>query len=260
MICRVCSNIPVPFAEALILGKYQAQYFSCKQCGFIQTEDPYWLEEAYSSAITRSDIGLASRNITFAAIGKAVIRSYFDANARFLDYGGGYGLLVRLMRDAGFDFYRYDKLCVNLFAEGADVDEQNPGAIELITAVEVFEHLVQPVDTVAHMLHFSKNILFTTELVPPDRPHPGEWPYYGLEHGQHVGLYTARTLAVIADRFHLNFYSNGTSLHLFTEKKISAFRFNWLAHYRVARLIEIFPARKSLLAQDHVRVVQKHRD
>jgi hypothetical protein len=258
MTCRVCSNSTVPFAEALILGKYTVRYFSCEHCGFIQTEEPYWLGEAYSSAITKSDVGLVSRNLIFATIGKAVISTCFDANARFLDYGGGYGLLVRLMRDAGFDFYRYDKLCVNLLAEGLDIEEQSPGAIELVTAVEVFEHLTQPLDTIAHMLHFSRNILFTTELIPPHRPRPGEWPYYGIEHGQHVGLYTATTLAVIANRLHLNFYSNGKSFHLFTEKKISALLFKWVTHYRAARLIEMALARQSLLAQDHARAAQQH--
>jgi hypothetical protein len=46
-------------------------------------------------------------------------------------------------------------------------------------------------------------------------------------------------------------------VHLFTQQRISAFLFNRLTHYRLARLIETFTARKSLLAQDHARVVQK---
>jgi hypothetical protein len=257
MICWICSNSTIPFAKTSILGKYNIQYFCCENCGFIQTEEPYWLDEAYSNAITKSDVGLVSRNLIFATIGKSVINTFFDANATFLDYGGGYGLLVRLMRDAGFDFCRYDSLCANLFAEGFDIDEQDPGAIELVTAVEVFEHLAHPLDTIAHMLKFSKNILFTTELVPPHRPPPGTWEYYGTEHGQHIGLHTARSLAIVAEQFHLNYCSNGKSFHLFSEKKISARRFSWFTHYRVARLLQVLPTRQSLLTQDHARVVQQ---
>jgi hypothetical protein len=42
----------------------------------------------------------------------------FDANNRFIDYGGGYGLFVRLMRDAGFDYYWFDKFCDNVLSKG----------------------------------------------------------------------------------------------------------------------------------------------
>jgi hypothetical protein len=258
MNCWICSNRTVPFGTAIVLGKYRVQYFSCEHCGFIQAEEPYWLTDAYSSAITKSDVGLVGRNLVFAAIGLAVMSTFFNARSRFLDYGG-YGLLVRLMRDAGFDFYRYDSLCANLFAEGFDIDEQNPGAIELVTAVEVFEHLTHPLDTIAHMLKFSKNILFTTDLVPPHRPLPSAWPYYGTEHGQHIGLHTARSLAIVAEQFQLNYCSYGKSFHLFSEEKISAKWFRWITHYRVARFMPLLSARQSLLEQDHARAMQRPR-
>ena len=129
--------------------------------------------------------------------------------------------------------------------------------LSLVTAVEVFEHLVRPLDTIAHMLQFSKNILFTTELVPAHRPLPDEWPYYGTEHGQHIGFHTTRSLTIMAQQFHLNYYSSSKSFHLFSEKKISAKWFRWITHYRIARLLQALPGRPSLLAQDHARVVQK---
>ena len=49
--------------EKKVLGKFDVKYFRCEDTGFIQTEDPYWLEESYSSAITKLDIGLPYRNI-----------------------------------------------------------------------------------------------------------------------------------------------------------------------------------------------------
>ena len=34
----------------------------CPKCGYVQTETPYWLEQAYVHAINRSDTGLLRRN------------------------------------------------------------------------------------------------------------------------------------------------------------------------------------------------------
>jgi len=35
---------------------------------------------------------------------QTLMQQYFDADGAFLDYGGGYGLVVRLMRARRFDF------------------------------------------------------------------------------------------------------------------------------------------------------------
>jgi hypothetical protein len=242
---------------AQVLSRHQVHYFRCDYCGFIQTEPPYWLDDAYAAAITKSDLGLVGRNVVFSAVCKALISHFFDATARFADYGGGYGLFVRLMRDEGYDFYRYDKYCDNLFAEGLDALRPDLPSYELVTALEVFEHLVNPLEEIGHMLQFSRNIFFTTELVPPNNPRPNEWPYYGLEHGQHVSLYTARTLKTIAEHFNLRLYTNGTSLHLLTDHTINKALFRLILHRKAARLLNLFFRRKSLLPADVMRVMQK---
>lgn len=46
-----------------ILNKHVISYYQCQETGYIQTEKPYWLQEAYHSAITKLDIGLIKRNI-----------------------------------------------------------------------------------------------------------------------------------------------------------------------------------------------------
>ncbi len=258
MICKICAALTNPFANAQMLDKYEIQYFQCPNCGFIQTEEPFWLDEAYAEAITNSDIGLIGRNVSFATITQAIITAFFDRRARFLDYGGGYGLFVRLMRDQGFDFYRYDKFCANLFAKGFDADIASPQQYELVTALEVFEHLVNPLAEIEQLLTFSKNVLFSTILIPPGNPRPNEWWYYGLDHGQHVALYTQQSLKLIAKRFQLNLYTNGTSLHLLTNQKVSPFWFNGLSRYKVARLLSILASNKSRLADDYYQATGKH--
>ncbi len=92
----------------LVLGKYSVDYFRCNDTGFIQTEDPYWLEESYADAITELDNGLVQRNISHRDMAIAILMAGLIAKAKFVDYGGGYGLFVRLLRDVGYDFYRVD--------------------------------------------------------------------------------------------------------------------------------------------------------
>jgi len=151
MKCKICGYNSEIFDRAIILEKYDICYYRCDQCDFIQTEEPYWLEEAYSSSITKSDIGLIGRNISFSDVTRNLIVTCLDPNKSFLDYGGGYGMFVRLMRDKGFDFYRYDPICENLFAQGFDA--QTDKEYSLLTAWEVLEHLVNP-------LRFQKNANF----------------------------------------------------------------------------------------------------
>jgi len=239
-----------------MLGRHEVQYFRCEHCGFVQTEAPYWLDEAYAKAITKKDLGLVGRNITFATVCRALISVFFNTNAKYVDYGGGYGLFVRLMRDAGFDFFRYDKYCDNLFAEGLDVDEQGNVQYELVTAFEVFEHLAHPLDEIARMLQFSRNIFFSTELIPLNHPKPNEWSYYEPEYGQHTAFYTRQSLSINASKFHLNLYSNGKSLHLLTEKNISPCLFQLMLHRKVAAPVNLFLRRKSLLGEDVARLTQ----
>ncbi len=202
-----------------ILNKYEVKYYRCNETGFIQTEEPFWLEEAYSSAITKLDIGLVSRNIYLSERVSKFIATKFNRKGIFLDYAGGYGLFTRLMRDKGFNYYHTDKFCQNLFAESFDLtDLPTSTTFELATAFEVFEHLPNPVEEIKSMLKFSDNLLFTTELQPKQLADIKSWWYISQETGQHIAFYTAESLAYIAKHLGYNFYTDGSILHLFTKK------------------------------------------
>jgi cephalosporin hydroxylase/glycosyltransferase involved in cell wall biosynthesis/SAM-dependent methyltransferase len=252
MKCKVCESDSHHFAQGKVMGKYDVDYFQCSNCGFVQTEEPYWLDEAYSQPIASSDVGLAFRNLSFSQITQNLLFNFFNHQARFLDYGGGYGLFVRLMRDAGFDFYWLDKFCQNIFAQGFEIDAATNNQFELVTAFEVFEHLVHPIDELENLLKTSRNILFSTELLPESNPKPDEWWYYVLHEGQHVSLYTAKALSIIAAKFNLNFYSNGSSLHLLTEKELPDDLFQQLAKGELAAVNKV-----SLLQNDFLKAVSK---
>lgn len=255
MICKICSKDSELFSQAEILNKYKIRYYKCPNCGFIQTEEPHWLEEAYSEAINRSDIGLLSRNIDLSKATKAILFLLFDKNKKFLDYGAGYGVFVRFMRDFGFDFYWMDKYSDNIFAK--DFEAKHLDKFELLTAFEVFEHLVNPVEEVETMLKFSDNILFSTFLIPPRTPKPGEWWYYALDHGQHIALYSKKSLETLAEKFGLNFYTNGKNLHLFSKKKRNNFVFKVISFPYVAGFANPILRTKSKLDDDYKMIVDK---
>ena len=254
MNCKLCLQPSAPYDRATVLMKHVVQYYQCSSCGFIQTEEPHWLDEAYASPINLSDIGLVGRNVAFSKVTQAVIGAFLKRDQSYLDYGGGYGLFVRLMRDAGLDFYLYDKHCTNLFARGFEVEAQSEHGFELVTAFEVFEHLVQPLETIAQMLQFSSNILFSTSLVPEHNPKLADWWYFGLDHGQHVAFYSYQSLLVIARRFGLNLMSDGRQLHFLTQKRLPKLAFRVVASYRTAAVVARLAKKPSLLPQDYYRI------
>jgi len=256
MICKICSSNSDEFFSSKVLHKFIVKYYKCKSCGFVQTENPYWLEEAYSSAITAQDIGLINRNVYYAPIVSLIIKLFYDKNSSFLDYGGGYGIFVRLMRDRGFNFYRHDIFCKNIFA--VDFEDNGTANYEVITAFEVFEHLIDPMAEIENMLTKSKNIFFSTELQPTNFSNEKDWWYVMPETGQHISLFTMDSLKFIAKKYNLNLYSDGGTFHLLTEKNSSRLLFK-LAINRFAVIIinKILRYPESLLMKDYYEIIDK---
>lgn len=219
MTCKICSYENHKVFDAKIINKYNVSYYYCNNCNYLQIEDPYWLEEAYREAIHISDTGFISRNIYLSKQAANIIFCLYNKHGKFIDYGGGYGILTRLMRDLGFDYYWFDLYAKNIFARGFEYNT-GIGKIELITSFESFEHFANPIEEIDKMIVISKNILFSTELLPTPLPLPENWWYYGLNHGQHVSFYSINTLKYIAKKYHLQLYTEG-SLHLLTEKPIN---------------------------------------
>jgi hypothetical protein len=91
-------------------------------------------------------------------------------------------------------------------------------------------------------------------LLPASNPAPGDWWYYAIEHGQHVSIYTYKSLSIIAERFGLNLYTNGSSFHLLTKKKIHPQLFKIMFRKKVMgalrMILEKRHTKKSLLEED----------
>ena len=56
----------------------------------------------------------------------------------------------------------------------------------------------------------------------------GEWWYYGVEHGQHIGFFQKKTFDYLAEKHNLHFYTNGQNIHLLTDKHLLPSSFKWM--------------------------------
>lgn len=241
--CKIC-GMPLSHAfNAIVLGRHEAAYNYCDECGFICAENPHWLEEAYSSAIATTDTGLVARNVAIANT-LAIILFFImkeRGNGSYVDVAGGYGMLTRLMRDYGFDFYWSDKYCQNLMARGFDYAPEM-GVCRAATAFEVLEHTEDPISFIESALEYGQTntFIFTTELYVGKPPPPNQWWYYSFETGQHISFYQRRTLQILANKMGLNFNTNGW-LHIISKDKLNE------------SLLKAYTGRLSILATRWIR-------
>ncbi len=213
--CRVCDGqLSHKFQKTQLT--YDVSYLECQTCHSLQTETPYWLEEAYSKLNFAIDTGMASRTIYTSklALGLSLL-SNFHADDLCIDFGGGTGLFTRLLRDAGLNAFWDDKYCKNVFSLGFEKVLPTNEPIKLITAFEVLEHLPSPLETLESILGNNPDyFLCSTKLYSGQG---SEW-WYLLNDGQHVQFYSMKGLELLADRFGYHLQTDRNSFHLFSQK------------------------------------------
>ncbi len=217
--CRVCSTAAQPFFTKLILHQHQVAYFKCPSCGHVQTEQPYWLEEAYRGAPTRLDVGMADRCIWTAQTTVALAHKLgIGPDEPCLDWGGGTGLFVRLCRDYGMNYFYTDPYAVNVFAAGFEWDQKREHPRwACMSAFEVAEHLPNPLADFGGLFRLApQHILFSTLLYAGQAE---DWWYF-TNNGQHVAYYTRASLEFIARHYGYQLASNDCDLHLFSRERV----------------------------------------
>src|SRR5688572_4854569 len=197
--CPVCRGAMSVAFTHVVLNRYDVTYFSCSECGVLQTEKPYWLPEAYESIISKLDTSLAERSLHNRRRLEPILSLLYKEGSTFVDVGCGYGLLVRLMRDIGFNFLGHDDYCQNLFSAAFKPPAGTRAAA--ICAFEVLEHVVNPLQFIDEQmrLYGTDSLIASTQVFEGNVP-PSSWPYYSFESGQHVTIYQPRTLSKIAAR------------------------------------------------------------
>ncbi len=174
-----------------VLNKYEVNYSQCTECASLQSAPPFWLNEAYESNLALLDTGSAQRNLANLAVVYGVSRALAARN--ILDFGGGDGLLCRLLRDYGLNCYVSDKYAAISYARGFTVpDFQVP---DLLLVLEILEHFENPgTDIDALFCSNPHAILASTGIYSDQGP---DWWYLTPETGQHVFFYSQRALVSI---------------------------------------------------------------
>jgi hypothetical protein len=249
-VCRCCAAHTSPVFGGLLLG-HNIDYFDCSVCGYVQTETPFWLERAYADAINDSDTGIMARNQANARIVLATMLMLGKLDGTLVDCAGGYGILVRLLRDFGVNALWSDRYCENLLARGFEHTNEQA---DLVTAFEAFEHFVNPAEDLDRLLAIAPNVLFSTDIIADPAPKQDDWWYYGKEHGQHIGFFRIRTLQKLAQERGKFLVSNGVSYHLITDRPVN--QLLWKMMIRASKLMPLLLRRKlvSKVWSDHTQM------
>lgn len=215
--CRLCGGFAHEKFRATVLRKYEIAYHQCEQCGSLETDVPYWLGEAYAVGnLVEADTGAVARNLNCQAVVWAALRVLrISKRARVLDFGGGNGLLCRLLRDRGFDARVSDENAVNDFALGF---EDDGGTYDVICAFEVAEHFAEPGRELAQLVDRANQLCLVGTETYQDQGR--EWWYLSATGGQHVFFYSARGMKQLAEHRGAHYLRVG-NVHLFRKRDFS---------------------------------------
>lgn len=93
--CRLCGSASWHIFDHVVLDRHQVGYFECSGCGSLQTEAPFWLDEAYGIEGVHIDVGQAARVLqTWLRVWLILERIAFDRAELCIDYGSSAGLLA----------------------------------------------------------------------------------------------------------------------------------------------------------------------
>lgn len=238
-----------------VLGRHDPRLHRCGACGFVQTDAPWWLDEAYAEPITSADVGLLARCQRLTGRIRGVLACAGALDGPVLDWGGGYGTLTRMLRDRGIDCRHWDPHTPNVFAQGLESALADRGRWSAVLASEVLEHLPDPWSFFGPVAARTDLIVATTTLVPLPVPAIGAWHYWSPEHGQHVAFYSRRTMDFIAGRLGMRYVPAG-QLHVFARGlgavRRAAMRVSLFRHAAAA-----LRRRRPLIGRDHDAALQR---
>ncbi|PJZ55328.1 class I SAM-dependent methyltransferase [Leptospira adleri] len=269
--CRLCGSPAQLEFKTKVLNQYPISYYKCKSCDLLQSETPFWLDEAYNKAISILDTGIFLRNndnvkrltllLTEAQFQlakgdlpfwKFLVGNSIPYQGKILDYGGGHGILVRLMRDVGFDCFWYDKYAKNDFSEGFGFDPKTE--YDVVLAFELFEHFDKPKENILEILEIQKPklLIFSTLLYGEKTPDMNWW-YYSFEAGQHISFYNLKTLSKLEEISGYSVCSLSQDFHLMIRKDLK------LDHQRLRRSLRNLEKRFSSVKKlYHTRTFEDH--
>ncbi|MDJ0689875.1 MAG: methyltransferase domain-containing protein [Xenococcaceae cyanobacterium MO_188.B32] len=205
--CRLCEGKAVYLFSKKLLQKYEVAFFRCHQCKSLQTEAPYWLDEAYAGLRSIPDIAAVERVQKLQLIVYFVAKIFgLSPNDKILDWGGGDGLLVRMLRDLGLDAYLLDKYITNRYAVG--FEDRLSQHYKMITCFETWEHFSNPKIEIEKQFQRQPEIIFLSTSIYKSQGI--NWNYLTPLSGRHVFFYSKTAMEWIAHQFGYEFlnYNN----------------------------------------------------
>lgn len=208
--CRLCSGALSFRFKLMVLAKYDIGYYECASCGSLQTEYPYWLDEAYvNGSLSRFDTGAGQRSINnFTA--SYIVSKLYKAKVVY-DVGGGDGLLCRLLRDYEINCFVKDKYARSTYAQS--YIRHNLTAPDLILGFEVLEHFAKPSLDLDELFGAGAEALLLSTSIYSNADQ--DWWYLAPESGQHVFFYSEKALRFIAEKYRYSFVLSGSFILFF---------------------------------------------
>lgn len=230
--CKICNGQASPFdivdfnkscaRDTYVLGfsSIPVVYRKCNRCSLIFTDfgDTFTAEEWATYVYNQDYIVVDPEYLNARPVHNArEISALLPGTKRVvlgLDYGGGNGKTSALLRAEGWQFDSYDPY-------GAmELSPERLGRYNFCSAIEVFEHLTDPVATLGKVLSMTGTdkllILIGTSTHDEhvsDRSRLAWW--YAAPRNGHISLYSLHSLHLLAERFGLTYCSGaGGVTHL----------------------------------------------
>lgn len=198
-------------------------YFAlCSQCGFcFAPELMTWTLEEFEERIYNEEYVFVDPDYIETrprANAHNLISMFGDRahSVKHLDYGGGSGLLVELLRESNWQSISYDPFM------DRNVGVEQLGQFDLITAFEVFEHVpdVQKLMSNLRSLLAPNGLVLFSTLLSDENIHSNQritWWYASPRNG-HISLFSRNSLAILAQNNAFNFGSFSVGFHAFFTK------------------------------------------
>jgi len=250
-VCPICE------ARAEFFGGFEGGlsiplvYRKCLDCGHIFVRNCSWISEAYEDGIDVFDQGAVNRSLFTLPIAYGLSKRL---GGMVLDYGGGSGLLARLLRDLGVDAYSFDKYARGSLNPGFHLTtpEVPDSKIELVIAIEVLEHITEINEFIRQIKNWSPSIMLTSTVMHHQQSI--EWEYLDKNHCQHVSVFTRESIERLANKLEMGVHFAGVYQIFYKDAGL-------LKNFRVDTLSDVANEYEQLnytyAALDNKKIVQR---
>ncbi len=205
-------------------------YFLCEKCNFCCAPSIYkwgledFSEKIYNELYIEVDPDYKTKRPETNAANLIAMFKDRQSELRHLDYGGGNGLLSKLVISSGWKSESYDPFYNN----GLNVSSL--GKFNLITAFEVFEHVPDVNELMLQitlLLESDGIVLFSTLLSDGnvEKNKRLNWWYASPRNG-HISLFSKTSLNLLASKYKMECKSFSNGLHMFFRSQTP----NWAEH------------------------------